>query len=147
MLTKYGVPTSTAWILSSQGSLISRDLSKKVNINLQSASSLRSFIQQLLLKFLVIVGTSASYKPRWLWKPLLGSCYDLPLCLWKKYIELIGCLRHHDCYVIWQRTPWMLDTSQSMEIVTSNCLLINNPLSRDIPFRRKMIATRLSISS
>ena len=101
MLTEYGVPTSSAWILSNQRRFISRDLSKKVNIDRQSDSSLRRVIQQLILRFLVIVSTSALHKPILLWKPLLGSCYALPLCLWHKDTELIGCLRHHNCAVRW----------------------------------------------
>ena len=51
MLTKYRVPTSSALFQSNKGSLVSRDLSKKVNIDCQSASSVMRVNQQELLRF------------------------------------------------------------------------------------------------
>ena len=147
IMTKFGVPTSAAWILSNQGRFIFMDVSKKVNIDRQSDSSLRSVIKQLILRFWVIVGKSESHKPIWIWKPQLGICYAPPLCLLHQDTDLTGCLRHRNWSVRWQQTTWMLDTIQSMEICTSKCLRINNYLSRDIPFRIKVIAIRFSVSS
>ena len=147
MMTKYRVPTFSAWILSNQWNLVSRDLAKKVNIDHQSASSLSIVIHQLLLRFYVIIGTSASHNPRWILKQLLESFYALPFYLWHKDTGLIGCLRYRDCVVIRQQTPWIIDTSQSMKIGSSKCLRINNSLSRDIWLIIKVILTRLSVSS
>ena len=147
MLINYGVPTYASWIISNQGGLISRDLLKKVYIDRHSASFLRSVLQQLLLGFWVIVGTSASHKPKWIWNQLLGSCCAFPICIWHKDTELIGCLRHRYCAVRWQRTPWIIYTSKSMQISTSRCLWINIFLSRELPLTRKVIVTRLSVNS